>query len=404
METLHIAISALRRQKLRSFLTLLGVIIGVMTIVAVVAIISGLNNYVAEKIFSLNPDVFVVTRFGIITSREQFLEAMKRKPIELTDMQAIEERCQGCRTIGARTETQTFVKYGNERMPDVSVYGATANISQISNLDIEGGRFFTETEEHRSALVAVIGSDVRDRLFPRLDPVGRDVSVGGRRMRVIGLLAKQGAVLGESQDNQVFIPLSTHRKMFGSRRGIGIFVQPIGGVPALGEVQDEIRVIMRTRRHTDFRAEDPIAFVTAEAIQQVWRSISAGAFAVMILISGISLAVGGIVIMNIMLVSVVERTQEIGVRRAMGARAKDIQRQFLTEAVVLALVGGAIGALLGGGIAKAISMAFPLPTLVSPQLVIAGLAVAVVTGGVAGWFPSRRAAKMRPVEALRFET
>ncbi|MCA1734274.1 MAG: FtsX-like permease family protein, partial [Acidobacteria bacterium] len=208
---------------------------------------------------------------------------------------------------------------------------------------------------------------------------------------------------GQSQDNQVYIALSTHMKQFGSRRGIGILVRPVGGVPGVADAQDEVRVILRSRRHTAFRDPDPFAFVTAEMVQAVWRQISAGAFAVMILISGISLVVGGIVIMNIMLVSVIERTQEIGVRRAMGARSRDIQRQFLTEAVMLSLGGGAVGALLGAMIGKGISMVFPLPTLVSPGLIATGLAVALVTGTLAGWFPARRAANMRPVEALRFE-
>lgn len=403
METLRIAVTALGRHKLRSFLTLLGVIFGVMTIVAVVSIITGLNNYVAEKVFSLNPDVFIITQFGIITSREEFLAAIKRKKIEPADMAAIESLCTGCSTIGARTETNAAVKYGNERMGGVSVYGATANIAQISSLDVDAGRFFTEGEEHRSALVAVIGSDVQEQLFGDLDPLGRSIAIGGRRMRVIGLLAKQGSVLGHNQDRQIFIPLSTHRKQFGTRRGIGIFVRPDGGVPAIGRVQDEVRVILRSRRHTPFRADDPFAFVTAEAVQTVWRNISAGAFAVMILISGISLAVGGIVIMNIMLVSVIERTQEIGVRRAMGARSKDIQRQFLSEAVILSLGGGLVGAILGALIAQGITAVFPLPTLVTPQLFLTGLLVAVGTGAIAGWIPARRAARMRPVEALRYE-
>ncbi len=403
METIRIAATALARHKMRSFLTLLGVIIGVMTIVAVVSIISGLNNYVGEKIFTLNPDVFIVTQFGIITSREEFLEALKRKKVEVADMEAIEERCHLCMSVGGRTQSNTSVRYGNQRMNGVDIYGSTANIAQISNLDLDAGRFFTESEQDRSALVAVIGSAVRDELFARRDPIGRTISIAGQHMKVIGLLTKQGSVLGQSQDNQVYIPLSTHRKQFGSRRGIGILVRPVGGVPGMSDAQDEVRVIIRARRHTGFRDKDPFNFVTAEMVQAVWKSISAGAFAVMILISGISLVVGGIVIMNIMLVSVIERTQEIGVRRAMGARSKDIQRQFLTEAVMLSLGGGLVGALLGALIGKGISMVFPLPTHVSPQLIVAGLAVAVITGALAGWWPARHAANLRPVEALRFE-
>ncbi|HEX8152858.1 MAG TPA: ABC transporter permease [Thermoanaerobaculia bacterium] len=403
METFRIAAAALNAHKLRSFLTLLGVIIGVMTVVTVVSIISGLNNYISEKVFSLNPDVYVVTQFGIITSREQFLEAVKRKKLDLADYMAIKTRCATCSIVGGSQSTRSMVKRASQRLDGVQVIGGTANMAEINNLDIEAGRFYTRTEDEHSGNVAVIGSDVREELFGKLDPIGRTIWVANQPVRVIGLLTKQGSVLGQSQDKQLYIPLSTWRKRFGSRRSVDIFVRAAGGVSGMSKSMDEVRVIIRSRRRTAFRGDDPFAMVTAEALQTLWKSISASAFALMIFISGLSLIVGGIVIMNIMLVSVVERTREIGIRRALGATRKDIRRQFLTEAVLLALGGGIIGVAVGAIIAAIVAKVSPMPTLVRPSLVFAGLAVAVVTGAIAGFLPARRAASLTPVEALRFE-
>ncbi|HEX7580935.1 MAG TPA: ABC transporter permease, partial [Thermoanaerobaculia bacterium] len=200
-ELVRVALRAIGAHKLRSFLTLLGVIIGVMTVVAVIAVITGLNNYVATKLFTLSPDVYVVTRFGIITSREQFLEAPKRKSITKADLEKAARMSKTAVTIGAQSGVTKSVKSGNRRLADVSINGATANVAELQNLDVEAGRFFTELENERRAYVAVIGSEVREELFPRVDPVGRDVSIGGIPFRVVGLLVKQGSVLGQSKDN-----------------------------------------------------------------------------------------------------------------------------------------------------------------------------------------------------------
>lgn len=403
METVRIALRALGAHKLRSFLTLLGVIIGVMTVVTVVAIISGLNNYISEKVFNLSPDVFVVTRFGIITSREEFLEAIKRKRIDLSDYEAVERQCGSCAMIGAQSSTNQTVKYRSEKLEGVQIIGTTANMAELNNLDLEDGRFYVDSENHHSSTVAVIGSDVKEQLFSQVDPIGRSMKIGGRTFRVIGLLRKQGSVLGQSQDTRLYIPLGAFRKVYGSRSNIALFVKPEGGVPGIARAQDDVRVVLRARRHTAFDDPDPFAIVSADALQALWKNISGTAFAVMVVVSGISLVVGGIVIANIMLVSVVERTREIGVRRAMGARKRDISRQFLTEAILLSLGGGIVGVLLGTGIAKIVSTAFPLPTLVRPSLMITGLLIATITGTIAGFLPARRAANLPPIDSLRFE-
>jgi len=403
METLRIAAGALTTNKLRSFLTLLGVIIGVATVVSVVSIIAGLNSYIQEKVFQLNPDVYVVTQFGIITSRAQFLEVVKRKKLDWGDFQAVKQRCRTCAMIGVNEATGQAVKRGAKRLARVRVQGGSANMAEINNLDLEAGRFYTDTEDHHSALVTVIGSGVRDELFGKIDPIGRTIWVANQPIRVIGLLRKQGSILGRSQDTQLWMPISAYRKRFGGRDSLNFYIRAEGGIPAMQKSMDEVRVIMRARRRTAFRADDPFSMVTAEALQVLWRNISAGAFALMTFIASISLVVGGIVIANIMLVSVVERTREIGVRRALGATKRNIQLQFLTESILLALGGGFAGVLLGYLISKAIATFSPLPTLVRPTLVLSGLLVAAITGVLAGWFPARRAAGLPPIESLRYE-
>ena len=403
METLRIAASALRAHKLRSFLTLLGVIIGIMTVVTVVAIISGLNAFITEKVFDLNPDVYAVTRYGIITSREQWLEAIKRKPISWTDFEAVQARCGLCAMVGASHGEGALVKRGGQKLANVRTLGVTANMVRLQTLDVEFGRFFTASEELHGAPVVVIGSDVREELFGPLDPMGRTMRVGDRPMRVIGLLRKQGAVMGENRDKVVYMPISTWRKQFGRDDSIDIYVKAKNGVAGVEASMDDVRMILRGRRRTAFRDDDPFATVTAEALQQLWKSLSAGMFSLVTLISGISLVVGGIVIMNIMLVSVVERTREIGVRRAVGATQGHIRRQFLTEAVLLSLCGGIIGVLLGAAIAKLVSVFSPMPTLVRPGLVVVSLLISVLTGVLAGVVPAWRASKLPPVDALRWE-
>ena len=402
-ELLRVALRAINAHKLRSFLTLLGVIIGVMTVIAVVSVISGLNNYVATKLFSLSPDVYTIERFGIITSREEFLDALKRKRIQKSDLEAYRKLAKNAVLVGASSGTNRSVRAGSRRLSDVRITGVTANVAEISNLDVDLGRFFTESENERRSFVAVIGTEVRDELWPRLDPVGRTISIDGIPFRVIGLLVKQGSVFGQSQDNVVYVPREALAKAWGTRRNVSIYVKARGGVEGIPASMDEARAIFRALRKSAPSAPDPVSFVTAEAIQVVWRSISAGAFALLAFISGISLLVGAIVIANIMLVSVVERTKEIGIRLAIGARKGDILRQFLLEATLLALGGGAVGVLFGWVISSLINAFTPLPTLVTPFLITTGLLLATLTGVLAGVFPAVKASRLPPIEALRYE-
>jgi putative ABC transport system permease protein len=400
-ELFRVSSSALTRHKLRAFLTLLGVIIGVATVVGVVSVISGLNAYVKDKVIGLNPDIVIFTKYGIITSREEWLIAMKRKDVTLTDMQIVRRECKLCAEVGGRGERNRPVKYGDKKLSDVDVQGHTPNMGQAMSFDIATGRYFTQAEYDQSASVGVIGWDVQDQLFPGQDPLGRVLKVDGYPVKVIGTLAKQGNVMGQSQDNVVYMPLTLFKKHIAPTSDIGIFIKPTTGVAGVPAATDEVRSILRAVRKTKFDKDDPFGLVTAELLQDLWKNISAGAFLLMILISGISLVVGAIVIANIMFVSVVERTKEIGVRRAMGARRRDIRWQFLLEAALLSAVGGAIGVLIGALIAIAVNQVFPAQVKLS--FILIGIGVATVTGIIAGWIPSAQASKLPPVEALRYE-
>ncbi len=400
-ELFQVSFHALRRNKLRSFLTLLGVIIGVMTVVAVVSVISGLNGYVRDKVLNLNPDVLVFTKYGIIRGRQEWLLAKKRKPVTMRDAQLVEKECRSCAAVGVHVSEQANVHAGARKLSDVSIQGYSANMESMLNIDLDAGRFFTPVEDAHAAAVGVIGSDVKDQCFPNVNPVGRILYVGGYPVTVIGLQSKLGNVLGESKDNVVFLPISFVRKIMTSKQDLSIFVRPVGGMAGLNRAQDEVRTILRSLRKTPFSAEDPFGIVGSEAIQSLWNSITAGAFGLMILISGISLIVGAIVIANIMFVSVVERTKEIGLRMALGARRRDIKRQFLLESALLATSGGVIGVILGALVAMAVNQVFP--ARVKLVFVLIGIVTATVTGLLAGLAPSSSASKLPPVEALRFE-
>jgi putative ABC transport system permease protein len=397
------ALRAIRANALRSFLTLLGIIIGVATLVSVVSVISGLNVYVRDKVFALSPDVFIVGRFGIILSRDEFLDALKRPKISWEDYRRLDTLLTKAAGVGAQVATQRPVRFLGHRLPDVRVLGTTANYGRMLNLDIERGRFFAESEARTAQALVVIGADVKDELFPQLDPLGRTMLVGGLPCRVIGLLAKQGKTLGDSRDNQVYLPIAAYRKSFGSRDSLDIMVQARGGVAGVDGAADEARGVLRALRHTGFHTPDPFGIVTAENLQTLWRQISAAAFLLTILIASVSLGVGGIVIMNIMLVAVVERTREIGVRLAVGARKADIRRQFLLEAALLSLAGGLAGVFLAGAAAAGVKSYLHFPVDLTPGIVLLGLALSALVGISAGYWPARSASNLPVVDALRAE-
>lgn len=398
------ALSSLHTHKVRSLLTLVGIIIGVTTLVGVASVISGLNAYVADRVIQLSPDVFVVTKFGIIRSREEFLDALKRPDIGYRDLDILTSRLSHAEAVAGDVTTRAPVRQGGRRLADVQLHGTTANYGTILNLDVEAGRYFSEADAEAGRAVAVIGWDVKDELFPTVDPVGRDLVVGDTAFRVIGLVAQQGRTLGQNQDNQVWVPMNAFRRGWGRRNSVDVLIKARGGVAAVNSAVDEVRAVLRSLRHTTFRDPDPFGIVTAETLQELWRQISTASFMFALLVSGVSLGVGGVVIANIMLVSVVERTREIGVRLAVGARKRDIRRQFLLEAAILSSGGGVIGIGMGSLIAFLVQGPLGFPARVTWQVLVIGLALSTVVGMVAGYFPARAASNLTVVDALRDET
>jgi putative ABC transport system permease protein len=403
-ELLVEALRAIRAHRLRSFLTLLGIIIGVGTLVGVVSVIAGLNQFVRERIIQLAPDVFVVQRFGIIRSREEFLEALKRPDLDWDDYRVASRTLTRAEAVAAEIVGRSAAKYRDRRLGDVQVQGTTANLGPMVRLDIEpGGRYFTAAEDHTARPLAVIGADLKDELFPQQDPIGHEILIGGSAYRVIGVLAKQGRTLGEERDRKAFIPFQAYRRQFGSRESINLLIKARGGVAGLEASIDEVRAVLRALRHTGFKAPDPFGVVTADSLQELWRQISTAAFVLSLLIASVSLGVGGIVIMNIMLVSVVERTQEIGVRRALGARQRDIRRQFLLEAALLSLLGGMLGVLLGAAVTFGVRGLLDFPATLTPGIVLMGILLSIGVGLAAGYWPARNASSLAVVDALRAE-
>ena len=405
LELLRAALRAIRAHTLRSFLTLLGVIIGVATIVAVVGVISGLNTYVKEKIIVLAPDVYVVQKFGIIRSRKEFIDALKRPPITWQEYQRLSSGIlKESSQISAAAGNGMPVNNGTRHLDSIAVIGITSNFADLFNLEFEAGRFFTEAENEAALNVAVIGADTREELFPHLDPVGRTLLIRGLPFRIIGLMPKQGRTIGFNQDGRVYIPLQVYRKNFmASNESLELQIKARNGVEGLDASMDEVRALFRAMRHTGFRSPDPFGLLTQESLQQLWKTISSAAFILLMLISSVSLGVGGIVIMNIMLVSVVERTQEIGVRMALGARKRDIRHQFLLEAALLSAAGGVVGVLVGSAGAFAVRALAGFPAQITPGIILTGILLSTLVGLAAGFLPAYRASNLVVIDAIRAE-
>jgi putative ABC transport system permease protein len=394
-----VALKALKTHKLRTFLNLLGIIIAVTTIIAVV---SGLNAYAAGVFGRLGPNTMIFTKFGIITSRRAFLDAMKRKDLTDADVEAVRRLVpQALRVTGRVFSTHAVYAEGH-RLADTFVLGSGPEMPFMVGMELADGRYFSEAESQAASHVVVIGYDVKDQLFPHVDPIGRMVSIDGKPFRVIGTLVRQGNAFGQNQDQVAFVPLTAYENAFGRYHSVDIFVEAPDSASRL-QIEDDVRVVLRSRRHTPFSAPDPFGIVDAEALQTFWKQFTFSAFALVILISSISLIVGGVAIANTMFASIVERTREIGLRKALGARPADLRRQFLVEAAVLAFVGGMVGVLLGWLASLAVGTWSPFPAAVTPPLVGAALAVATLSGVLAGWLPALRAARLDPIVALREE-
>lgn len=405
-EAIRIALQSLWVNKLRSVLTLLGVVIGVAAVIAVVTFVSGINDYVAQKIFNLGADVFIVSKMSAVeTNVEHFLAAEKRKNLVLEDYQAVLDSCRHCEVVGAEQQGTGKVKRAEQSIEDTTVQGITPSMATILDTDLTVGRMLNQTDLDNRSPVAVVGTDIVEHLMGGADPLGKEIRIDGWTYQVIGVGKKKGKTLGQSADNYALIPITDYLKQYGSHNGsISIWGKALAtGVP-LDEAMDEARVALRSRRHDRPGEDDSFEIETNASLLSIWSGLSNTFFMATIGIAAVSLVVGGIVIMNIMLVAVTERTREIGIRKALGARRDDVLLQFLIEAVTLAVIGGALGVLSGAGLATLVSLAIGMPSSIKLWAVAAGLLVAASVGVFFGVYPARKAAMLDPIVALRFET
>jgi len=403
-EAVQIALQSLWANKLRTILTLLGVVIGVASVIAVVTLVNGANTYVATKFSSYGADVFTVSKMPqIITSPEDYQRYQKRKDILFPDYKYVEANCKHCIGIGAQQAVTGKIVRGTQSTTDTNIRGYTWQMPALQNLNIVQGRGFTEADEEHASHVAIIGTDIQDHLFEGMDPLGQELRVDGTPYTIIGISEKQGSTFGASQDNWVGVPLTAFQKSYGTAKTLTIYVKAGEAGPVLETAADEVRVLVRSRRHDAPGTEDSFELDTNNTLVGFFSMITESFGAVAGGVALIALVVGGIVIMNIMLVSVTERTREIGIRKALGARPKDIMIQFLIESGTMALVGGVFGVIGGILVAQAVTILAGFPSTVAFWSVLAGLVMATGTGIFFGVYPARKAALLDPIVALRAE-
>ncbi len=400
-EAFWIAIEALRAHKLRSFLTLLGLVIATTTLIVVMSVINGMNLYIADHIANLGANVFIVHQFQWAQGYEAWLKARRRnQPIRIEDYEFLKDNVTGYKNIGAGAGRREDVRFKHHSLYEVEVSGNTPSMIDIGSAQVGMGRYFSESEYEHGAMVCFIGQDLVDEFFPNVDPLERTIQVSGLPFRVIGVARKIGTTFGQSQDYFLDIPLTTYMRTFNARPGLAVSIQA-WTARQLVPLEDEVRSLMRARRHVPYKEADTFGINASDTIMDLWRRLTASIFAVTIGIVSVFMVVGGVVIMNIMLASVSERTHEIGIRKSLGARRRDILMQFVMESGVMAGVGGAAGVLLSVGLAKIADMLFTASVPVSA--VVAGLILSTSVGLFFGIYPAYKAAKLDPIEALRTE-
>jgi putative ABC transport system permease protein len=401
IETFRLALDALRAHKLRSFLTLLGVILAVTTLVAVMSVVSGLNFYVADRVANLGANTYVVDRFGIITSEDQWVKAQKRPLVTLEEFQWLHDNMKMATRVAAAGWVTIDVRNGNKLLENTNVMGVTADYAELRNIGLRSGRYVTEADDLHHSPICFIGADVAKKFFSNVDPVGKTIRAGTHTYEVVGVAEAIGSAFGQSQDNFMFIPLVTYYKEWHTQRDwLAIFVQA-PNTEMIPASQDEARILLRARRHLHYDDKDNFAILGSDSIMALWKELTGNLFGVAVALTAVFLVVGGIVIMNIMLASVTERTREIGIRRSLGARKNHILLQFMTESAVLAAVGGILGIVLAFGLVTMGRAATSIPMQTSLSAVILSLGVSTAVGLFFGIYPAMRAAKLDPIEALR---
>src|SRR6266508_4638632 len=387
-EILANAVRALLANKLRASLAMLGIVVGISALVAIVALIEGASAYITGRLVTLQPDVFQVSQLPAnFLNVNEFIKASKWKRIEYEDYLAVREGCRECAAVGAEADIMGRIRWRGVVTGSVQIRGLSASMFDIERVEVTSGRFFTEPEEGQHASVCLVGAEL---------------NVLGKSCRVIGVVARRGALFGRSQDRFIIAPLATLLRRFGAHQPVTIYSQQRPGA-LQDSVIDEVRSHMRARRKLLPAQEDTFFIITSDSALAIYKAVIGGFYLVAILISGVALTVGGLGVNKIMLVNVRERTREIGLRKAVGARNRDVLLQFLTETVALCLFGGVVGTTAGMLIARLIAWVTPLPASSRPLVAFVGFAVAATVGLISGLYPARRAAQLPPIEALRYE-
>jgi len=405
VEGIRLALRAIWVHKLRSGLTLLANIVAVMSVIAVVSILSGMDRYVKEKVVSQGSGIFAVERVDrlkILTDFDAFLESLRNPRLKVDDADYLREKMQLAEYVMAQRGTSTRVEAGDRYAEGVEIRGRTSEYALMREWDLAAGRHLAPLEIQRNVPVAVIGHDVAETIFPDQDPIGKTIKAGRRHLRVMGVIEEQGQVLGSNQDLFIFVPLGVFEKMFGGFNSVRIAIK-VADLDQINEAMDEAAFHMRIRHRLGPKDRQDFAVTSSASLITLWENISSGIFMSLTAISSISLLIGGIIIMNIMLVSVTERTREIGIRKAVGARRSGILLQIMAESVTLSTVGGVMGIVLGFAIASIVAAVSPLPYSIESWSIMAGVLVTGFSGLVFGIYPANRAARLDPIEALRVE-
>lgn len=404
-EAARVALDSLRANKLRSFLTLLGIILATSTLIGVMALIHGMDVYVAQTVSDMGADGFRIVRMAFFGNWDpkKFLEFLKKNPeLGPEEFQFLQERATMVKALGMTSSRQVRVSAEGQHMQGVSLQGASPNLGEITNIQLAFGRMYTDTENRRRIPVAVIGADVKETFFPNVDPAGKIVQINGRPFEVVGAAKSLGSVFGQSRDNFVMIPIESFFKMFGSRQGVSYAALAVDH-GHMFQAQDEIRMLLRAWRKLPPGQEDNFAVVSSDSFAMLWERMTSAIAATAVAIVSVFMVVGGIVIMNIMMAVVTERTHEIGLRKSLGARRKDILGQFLVESSLLAATGGLAGVLIAWALAVAVRNFTPVPMAMPLNAVFTGVGLSSVVGLFFGIYPASQASKLDPIEALRSE-
>ena len=403
LESVLAAFASIRANKVRSLLTSLGILIGVMNVVAMVSLISGVNASVMDVFRQLGTDTFVVTKMPAgNVNYMQYLEYLKRPDFTYSDAEELAKLCPSVEAVSPQTFVLRKVRRGSESTREIAVMGVTPEYQYVSDSGLADGRFFAWPESDRKRQVIVLGHPVKEHLFPGTDPVGKHVLIGGRRFRVVGVMEPMGEMFGQSLDDYVIVPFKTVGKLFGTRLTTRLSVKA-ANAEEIDAAMQQVERVLRNRRGLRPGDANNFEIITQSQLVEMYENLTRVTWIVMIGISAIALVVGGVGIMNIMLVSVTERTREIGIRKAVGARSRDVATQFLVEAAVLSGIGGLFGLLAAVGIGWLVEQATPLPAVLQPWSVVVALGVSVGVGVSFGFFPASKAARLDPIVALRYE-